>query len=82
MSNVKRGGWVLIGVVVGALAASSIGALKAQSVDPRRLKVTVAGATVAQATFIKDTKSTGCWLVMTRGNDGVAMVTAPPEACE
>jgi hypothetical protein len=36
---------------------------------------------MGQGAFIKDTKSSGCWLVVTQANAGVAMVTAPVEAC-
>ena len=81
MSNVKRGGWILIGIVLGALAASSMSAVQAQPNDPKRLTVTYTSTGLGQAAFIKDTKSVGCWFVVTQANAGVAMVTAPPEAC-
>src|SRR5688572_7125225 len=81
MSNVKRGGWILMGMVLGALAASSMSAVQAQPNDPKRLTVTYTSTGFGQAAFIKDTKSVGCWFVVTQANAGVAMVTAPPEAC-
>ena len=82
MTNVKRGGWVLIGMVLGALVASSIGTVKAQPNDAKRLTVKYASTSMGQAAFIKDTKSAGCWFVVTQANAGVAMVTAPVEACQ
>lgn len=78
MSNVKRGGWILIGMVLGALATSWIAPTMAAQTDRTRLKVTLASANLAQAAFIKDTKSTGCWFVV--ANAGVAV--APAEACQ
>ncbi|RPH54574.1 MAG: hypothetical protein EHM89_18385 [Acidobacteria bacterium] len=87
MKNVTRIGWILVGVVLGALATSWIApTMSAQNDRPRlqvtndrtRLKVTLASASIAQAAFIKDTKSNGCWFVV--ANAGVAM--APAEACQ
>ena len=78
MSNVKRGGWILIGMMLGGLVGSSMQAVQAQRNDPGRLKVTLASASIGQGAFIKDTKSTGCWFVV--ANAGVAM--APAEACQ
>ena len=78
MGIVKRGGWILIGMVLGALATSWIAPTMTAQTDQRRLKVTLASANLAQAAFIKDTKSTGCWFVV--ANAGVAV--APAEACQ
>jgi hypothetical protein len=78
MNNVTRSGWILVGVVLGALATSWIAPTMSAQNDQTRLKVTLASANLAQAAFIKDTKSTGCWFVV--ANAGVAM--APPEACK
>ena len=78
MKNVTRGGWILVGVVLGALATSwSAPTMSAQN-DRARLKVTLTSANFAQAAFIKDTRSTGCWFAV--ANAGVAV--APPEACQ
>jgi hypothetical protein len=82
MSIMKRGGWILVGVVIGALAASSSRGVTAQSQDGTRLKLTTTSAGIGQAIFIKDTKSTGCWFVVSQPNAGVGIATAPPEACE
>jgi len=79
MSIMKRGGWILIGVIIGALAASSINAVKAQgSTDAARLKVIALMpiGPVGMGAIVKDTKSPGCWLV-----SNTAMAVAPPEAC-
>lgn len=78
MKNVTRGGWILVGVVLGVLATSWIAPTMSAQNDQARLKVTLASANFAQAAFIKDTKSTGCWFVV--ANAGVAV--APPEACQ
>lgn len=78
MKNVTRSGWILVGVVLGALATNWIAPTIAAQSDRTRLKVALASAGVAQAAFIKDTKSTGCWFVV--ANAGVAM--APAEACQ
>ena len=78
MSNVNRGGWILIGIVLGALGASSMAAVSAQPSDAKRLIVTHTSAGIGKAAFIQDTKSTGCWFVV--ANAGVAI--APAEACK
>jgi hypothetical protein len=80
MSMVKRGGWILIGVIIGALAGSSINAVKAQgSADAARLKVSALMpiGPMGMGAFVKDTKTTGCWLV-----SATAIAIAPPEACQ
>ena len=81
MSMVKRCGWILIGVVIGALASSSIGAVKQQSADQSRLKTTFASTPMGLAAFVKDTKSDGCWLVFSK-DTAVAVATAPVQACQ
>ncbi len=84
MRTMKRVGWILIGVIIGALATSSSGAGKEQFQEPPRLKVSfvTAGNLGAMAAFIKDTRSGGCWLSLQRGDAAVSLVTAPPSACE
>ena len=78
MKKVTRSGWILVGVVLGALGTSWIAPTMSAQNDQTRLKVTLASANFAKAAFIKDTKSTGCWFVV--ANAGVA--TSPPEACQ
>lgn len=73
-------GWILIGVIIGALAAGSINAVKAQgSADAARLKVSALMpiGPFGMGTFVKDTKSTGGWLVSANG-----IAVAPLEACQ
>jgi hypothetical protein len=67
-----------MGVVLGALATNWIAPTMSAQNDQPRLRVTLTSANIAQAAFIKDTKSTGCWFVV--ANAGVAM--APAEACQ
>jgi hypothetical protein len=85
MNIITRFGWILVGVVVGAIGTSSLGAVKQQTVshapDSSRLVVSLHSATVGQAAFVKDTKSEGCWIVITK-NDGLAIAPAPIPACQ
>ena len=66
--------------IVGAIGTSPLGAVKQQTVshapDSSRLVVSLHSATVGQAAFVKDTKSEGCWIVITK-NDGLAIAPAP-----
>ena len=81
MSIVKRCGWIVIGVVIGALATGSIGAVRRQDADQSRLKTTFASTPMGLAAFVKDTKSDGCWLVFSK-DAAVAIATAPTQACQ
>ncbi len=84
MRIMQRVGWILTGVVIGAVATSSSGPVKGQFQEPPRLQVSIvtAGSLGAMAAFIKDTKSGGCWLSLRHGNSGVSLVVAPLAACE
>jgi hypothetical protein len=82
MGIAKRTGWVLVGLIIGALATSSLGAVKEQAQAPSRLTVsTAAVTTVGVAAFVKDTKSAGCWIVFSK-DSGVSVATAPVQACQ
>ena len=81
MSILKRCGWILIGVFIGALATRSIGAAKQQSADQSRLKTSFASTPMGLAAFVKDTKSDGCWLVFSK-DTAVSVATAPIQACQ
>jgi hypothetical protein len=81
MRIVKRCGWILIGVIIGALATSSLGARKQQSADESRLKTSFATTPMGLAAFVKDTKSDGCWLVFSK-DAAVSVATAPAQACQ
>ena len=82
MSIFKRTGLILVGVAIGAIGTSSLGALRAQGkpADPSRLTVTLMSTSIGSAAFVKDTKSEGCWFVFTK-NDGVSIAPAPISAC-
>ena len=82
MRILKRTGWVLVGAVVGALATSSVGAVKQQAHTPdaSRLTVALASTSVGMAAFVKDTRSDGCWIVFIKG-DGASIAPAPGPAC-
>ena len=85
MNIITRSGWILVGVVVGAIGTSSLSAVRQQTVshapDSSRLVVSLHSATIGQAAFIKDTKSEGCWIALTK-NDGVSIAPAPISACQ
>ena len=84
MTIVKRSGWVLIGVLVGAVGSSSLGAVRQAVVmhqpDTNRLTVSLASTPVGTAAIVKDTKSEGCWIVFS-GQSAVSVATAPAQAC-
>jgi hypothetical protein len=82
MAIVTRIGWILAGVLIGALLTTSTQA-RFQLPEPRQARLAqVAGNVVAgrTATLIRDTKSDGCWLLIST-SDGVAIAQAPPAAC-
>jgi hypothetical protein len=86
MGTARRIGWILIGVLVGAIATTSFGAAR----EPQSGRVTrliVMGTSSPLQThnfsFIKDTKSGACWLAALSGPEGgMSIATAPAEACE
>jgi hypothetical protein len=79
----KRTGWVLMGVFIGALATSSVSAVKQQpqTVDASRLTVALASTSLGVVAFVKDTKSEGCWFVFSK-DTGVSVAQAPHAACQ
>ena len=82
MALIKRLGWVIGGMLIGALVTTSIQA-RVQLPEPRQARlVQVAGNVVAGRTafLMKDTKSEGCWLVI-NSSDGVAIAPAPASTC-
>jgi len=82
MSITKRTGLILVGVAIGAIGTSSLGAAREQAKpsDASRLTVTLAPTNIGSVAFVKDTKSEGCWFVFTKG-DSVAVAPAPISAC-
>ena len=86
MDRMKRIGWILVGVVIGALATGSMAAVR-QLPDPpqRRLTIFTQNTVIGSKTayLIKDAKSEGCWLMISsNSSDGpVALAPAPAPAC-
>lgn len=80
----KRVGWVLVGVVIGGLASSSLAAGRMPQERPQRLVVTSAGGFGSGgADFIKDTKTGACWLMLRSRDDmSGALAPAPAASCE
>jgi hypothetical protein len=86
MEGMKRIGWILVGVVTGALATGSMTAVRQLPESPQRrltifTQTSIAGSRTAY--LIKDAKGEGCWLMITSNNpDGpVALAAAPAPAC-
>jgi type II secretory pathway component PulJ len=82
---------ILTGVVIGVIAATMLRPAMAQkaSEKPRihevRLEVLEGGpATNGQAfSFIRDSKSNGCWMAAIQNGKGVtSLATAPATACQ
>lgn len=85
MSRLNRTGWILIGVVIGALASTALTAAGArQERTSRRLSVLSAGPLQTYNTsFIKDTKTGACWFaIRSRDDVGAALAPAPAASCE
>lgn len=82
MSIAKRAVLILVGVAIGAIGTSSLGAARKQAKPPdaSRLTVTLAPTSIGSAAFVKDTKSEGCWFVFVKG-DSVSVAPAPNSAC-
>ena len=81
-------GALAIGVAIGALGTGPVRALQAQrnqthsQANPRLLftEATKANFTSDRLFFIKDARSTGCWLAIYNENR-VSLAEAPAEAC-
>lgn len=76
-------GWLVVGITIGALAASSSQSVAAQRDQNTRLVFTTASnSTGASTVFIRDTESKACWFAIGTASgvfSGVA--PAPPDAC-
>ena len=86
MTIVKRIAWILIGVVAGAgTAGSLIAARQGQNQPSARLVVLGSSSPLGArtASLIKDTKSDGCWLLVSSHNplEPLALAPAPQGAC-
>lgn len=86
MAVVKRIGWVLLGVLIGAFSTSALVATKQlPEVPTPRLaafgRTSIGGSRTA--TLIRDTKSAGCWLLIAApgADGGMVLAPAPESAC-
>ena len=92
MKGLKSIGLVLAGVAIGVSTTLSIAPAQATQAQPgagTRLVITQVGGAQTPSNvpsqalyFVKDTKSGGCWLGSAGVGGGVALTTAPKEACE
>ena len=84
MTIAKPVGLVLIGVVLGILASSSVKKVGAAQQNTRLVFAAASSNTNAKMYFVSDTKTGGCWLAsvnMNGSGDAVALVAAPDYAC-
>jgi hypothetical protein len=84
MRFARQIGLVLIGVVIGILLTGSIRASQSQSDTRSRLTFIEAGTNskMSMLTFIKDSKSGGCWLGVDSREQGIiSLAVAPALAC-
>lgn len=87
MAMVKRIAWVLIGVIVGALTTGSMMGARQQPAEPSSRLVVLGSSSPVLATrnasLIKDTKSDGCWLLVSSPShtEPLALAPAPQGAC-
>jgi hypothetical protein len=91
MKMLKPIGFLLAGAVAGAVATVVLtpAPVQAQAGAGTRLVITQAGGAQTPSNvpsqalyFIKDTKSSGCWLGSAGVGGGLALTPAPKEACE
>ena len=85
MVLVKRIGWILVGVVIGALTSNLMAATRQVQDQPASRLVVFGESRVGlrAAYLVKDTKSDGCWLTIGSSSpaEPVALAPAPPSAC-
>jgi len=85
MRRARQIGLVLVGVVIGILLTGSIRASHSQSDTRSRLSFIDAGTNSnkrSMLTFIKDSKSGGCWLGVDSREQGIiSLAVAPALAC-
>lgn len=84
MKAMKSMGLVVIGLVVGVMATGSLSARHGQSRSTSQGRLVISrvepnGKT--ELVFIRDTKSSGCWLGVDVGQGVVSLAVAPTEAC-
>jgi hypothetical protein len=77
-------GLLVIGLVMGALISSSMSAVHAQhGSSPSRLVFTTIEkkGQASELVFIKDLRTSGCWLAVETSQGVISLATAPTEAC-
>jgi len=86
MPIVKRIGWLLVGAIIGAIAASTLTAAQLPALHSERRLISLhsAGTTDGgSAYFIKDAKTGACWLTIRfRDDSGGSLAPAPAASCE
>ena len=89
MRLTQRVGWMLMGVVIGAVTGASVasGQPKHERPGPKRLQFVSADSYENHHfVFVRDPKSGACWL-LAKGTEGgannvVSLASAPVNACE
>jgi hypothetical protein len=89
MQMTQRVGWMLVGVVIGAVTVGSVvnGQPGRERPGPKRLQfITADFYENHNFAFVKDPTSGGCWL-LAKGSEGspnnaVSLAPAPVSACE
>jgi hypothetical protein len=86
MVSMKRIAWVLVGVLIGGVASSSVAAVKVSQDRPASRLITIPTLPPTKdvyAYFIKDTKTGACWLtIRSRDDMSGALSPAPAASCE
>lgn len=91
MNVLKPIGLVFAGALAGTIVTLALTPTRAQAQagTGTRLLITQAGGAQTPSNvptqalyFIKDTKSSGCWLGSAGVNGGLALTPAPKEACD
>ena len=87
MTNAKRFGLVLLGVLIGWFASGPLGAVAPQAPSSRHLNVIrVANPSSPGAEssyFLQDSQTGACWLtIRSRDDISAALAPAPRESCE
>jgi hypothetical protein len=87
MRTATRLGWIMVGVLIGVLATSVMGTVRAQQTGaPGRFVLTetseMKNSLVYSLFFVRDTKSNACWIAAGGGGALTALAPAPATACQ
>lgn len=76
-------GFVTIGIVLGSVMTASLanGQRPSRPSNPRLVVNAITRSDGGLSAFVKDTKTSGCWLQMAAG-DAMSIAVAPTEACD